>query len=205
MLVGAGGHAREVAEIVEHSRRERGTPGLLGFIDEDPTSFGKDIDGFPVLGGTDWLKENQEKARAIVAIGNISVRKRLGEQLSEWGVHLATAISPLAHISKRCQIGEGSMVFPGVVLSTNVTIGKHVILGVYSNVSHDSTVGDYSFLCPASMVTGGVTIGREVLLGTNSSVIPERSVGDRSIVGAGACVVKDVPSDVTALGVPAVW
>jgi len=97
------------------------------------------------------------------------------------------------------------MVFPGVILSTNVTIGKHVILGVYSNVSHDSTVGDYSFLCPASMVTGGVTIGREVMLGTNSSVIPKRKVGDRSVVGAGACVVKDVPSDVTALGVPAVW
>lgn len=203
VLVGAGGHAREVAEIVEHSRRERGTPGLLGFLEDDPARTGEEVDGFPVLGGTEWLRTG--RAQAIIAIGSIPVRKRLGEQLKEWEVPLATAISPKAHISDRCRIGAGTMVFPGVILSTNVTIGKHVILGVYSNVSHDSTVGDYSFLCPASMVTGGVTIGREVMLGTNSSVIPKRKVGDRSVVGAGACVVKDVPSDVTALGVPAVW
>jgi sugar O-acyltransferase (sialic acid O-acetyltransferase NeuD family) len=205
VLVGSGGHAREVAEIVEHSRKDCGTAPLLGFLDEDSGLHGSVVDDYPVLGGMDWLKENRGKVAAIVAIGSISVRKRLVRELEKIGVPFARAISPLAHLSSRCTIGFGSMIFPRAVISTHAMIGSHVIMGVASNVSHDSVVGDFAFLCPASIVTGGVTIGEEVMLGTNASVIPKRKVGARSVVGAGACVVKDVPNDVTALGVPASW
>ena len=34
-------------------------------------------------------------------------------------------------------------------------------------------------------------------------VMPRRSVGDWSVVGAGACVVEDVPAGETVVGVPA--
>ncbi len=205
VLIGAGAHAREVAEIVEHSRVECGTAPLLGFLDDDPSKHGSNIHERPVLGDTSWLKDNVGRVAAIVTIGSIPLRKKVAREVEKIGVPFARAISPLAHLSPRCTIGFGCMVFPRVVVSTNVTIGQHVILGTHCNVSHDSTVGDYAFLCPASTVTGGVSIGEEVMLGTNSSVIPSKRVGARSIVGAGACVVRDVPSDVTALGVPARW
>lgn len=205
VLVGAGGHAREVAEIVEHSWKECGTSPLLGFLDEDSTRHGTEVDDYPVLGGLEWLKANVGSVAVIVAIGDISVRKRVVNEVEAVGAPFARAISPLAHLSKRCTIGFGSMIFPRAVISTNAMIGRHVIMGVHSNVSHDSTIGDFAFLCPASVVAGGVTIGEEVMLGTNASVIPKRTVGARSVVGAGACVVRDVPGEVTALGVPASW
>lgn len=203
VLVGAGGHAREVAEIVEHSRAEFGTPPLLGFLDETTAKHGTEVDGFPVLGGLDWLRDNQ--AAVIVAIGDIAARKRVAHAVETMGKPFARAISPLAHLSPRCAVGFGSMIFPRAVISCNAVIGKHVIMGVSANVSHDSTIGDFSFLCPSSTVTGGVTLGEEVMLGTNACVIPKKTIGARSVIGAGACVVHNIPGDVTALGVPATW
>lgn len=205
VLFGAGGHAREVAEIVMHSHREKQTPPLLGFLDQDESLWGSEVDGYPVLGNMEWYSEHVHQVSVIVAIGNIAVRKRISLEVEALGGTFGQAVSPLAHLSSRCRIGEGAMIFPQVMVSTNAAIGRHVILGVHSNVSHDSVVGDYSFLCPASTVTGGVHIGEEVMLGTGASVIPTRRVGDRAIIGAGACVVKDVPPGVTAVGVPAGW
>lgn len=203
VLYGAGAHAREVAEIVLHVRDEAGGPGLLGFLDDRPDKHGAVIDDFPVLGGLDWLASHTSEVEVIVAIGDVAVRKRLALEIEAMGAKFGRAISPLAHLSKRAQIGVGCMVFPRAVVSTNVSIGRHVILGVHSNVSHDSTVGDYSFVCPAAILTGGVTLGDEVMLGSNATVIPGRQIGSRSVIGAGACVVRDIPADSLALGVPA--
>ena len=204
VLIGAGGHAREVAEIIAHSRRELGTPGLKGFLDQSRGLHGRELDGFPVLGDLDWLREHTEEVDVIVTIGDNTVRKRVVEEARALGATFVNAISPLAHLSQRCQIGVGVMVFPGVVVSTNTVIGNHVILGTHSGMSHDSVVGDYGFLCPGARITGGVTLGEGVMMGTNSSVIPCRSVGSWSIVGAGGAVVHDLPNGVTAVGVPAV-
>jgi acetyltransferase-like isoleucine patch superfamily enzyme len=50
---------------------------------------------------------------------------------------------------------------------------------------------------------GGVQIGEEAFLGLSATVLPQIKVGARTIVGAGAVVTQDLPSDVTAVGVPA--
>ena len=46
-------------------------------------------------------------------------------------------------------------------------------------------------------------IGKNCLIGANSVLIGGIVIGDNVKVGAGAVVVKDVPSDCTVIGVPA--
>ena len=41
------------------------------------------------------------------------------------------------------------------------------------------------------------------MIGANAVVLQGLSVGPGATVGAGACVVRDVPADVTVKGVPA--
>ncbi len=48
-----------------------------------------------------------------------------------------------------------------------------------------------------------MTVGQGALVGIGATVMPGRSVGDWSVVGAGACVIEDVPAGVTVVGVPA--
>jgi serine O-acetyltransferase len=47
------------------------------------------------------------------------------------------------------------------------------------------------------------TIGNNVIINAGAKVIGNVRIGDNSIVGANAVVVKDVPANVTVVGVPA--
>ena len=46
-------------------------------------------------------------------------------------------------------------------------------------------------------------IGDGCDLGTNCAIKHQLTLGEWSIIGAGAAVVKDIPPNVTAVGVPA--
>lgn len=48
-----------------------------------------------------------------------------------------------------------------------------------------------------------VTIGEDVWVGGGAIICPGVTIGDRSIIGAGAVVIRDVPSDVIVAGNPA--
>lgn len=48
-----------------------------------------------------------------------------------------------------------------------------------------------------------VTIGKNVWIGGKAVICPGVSIGDNSVIGAGAVVVKDVPSNVVVAGNPA--
>lgn len=191
-----------MAEIADHAHREGQGGPLLGYLDEDPERHGLDVLGFPVLGGLEWWETRKSEVDLVIAIGDDEVRCRLVGQLGPQASY-ATLISPLAHLSRHCSIGEGTVIFPRAVVSNQVLIGRHVILGTASSVSHDGKVGDYCSLFPGAMMTGGVFLGDHVMLGANSSVIPGKTIGSGSKVGAGACVVTHLPSGITAVGVPA--
>ncbi|MDF7822999.1 sugar O-acetyltransferase [Pontiellaceae bacterium B12227] len=48
-----------------------------------------------------------------------------------------------------------------------------------------------------------ITIGKDCWLGGNAIVLPGVTIGDRVVVGAGAVVTKDIPSDCVVAGNPA--
>lgn len=203
VIVGAGGHGREVAEIVLQARELAGGPPLVGFLDEAASSLVGGPEGFEVLGTLSWLASRAREVDLIVAIGDNRARKAVVERCLQYGARFAGAVSPHAHLSPSASIGAGAMVFPGAVVSLNTHLGDHVILGTHAGVSHDCSVGDFGFLCPGARITGNVTLGEGVMLGTNSCVIPGKKVGAWTTVGAGGVVNKDLPEGVTAVGVPA--
>ena len=46
-------------------------------------------------------------------------------------------------------------------------------------------------------------IGKNVFIGARAVILGDVSVGNNSKIGAGAVVISDVPSNATAVGVPA--
>lgn len=201
-IVGAGGHGREVLDIVEALRRE--TPGVefVGFVaDGVPDESLVTRRGATVLGGVDVL-ESLDVAYTI-GIGDGGARRGIDQRLRSWGRTAITIVHPLASLGSDIEMGDGVQLAAGARVTTNVRLGRHVHLNVNAVVSHDCVVGDYSTLSPGVHLNGNVTIGENVFLGTGAIVTPGVAVGDNARIGAGAVVLDDVPPGTTAVGVPA--
>lgn len=204
VIIGAGGHAREVLDILLTCRANGHEIEPLGFIDENPDNHGRVLDGFPVLGDFRWFEGvDRNEVEVICAVGTPQVCRKLVRKAQDLGLRFANAISPQAYISPHARIGQGVMIFPNVIVNTGAIIGDHVILNVAVTVSHDTVVGDFCNINPGVHLAGNVTVGEGCYIGMGANVIQGITIGPWSIIGAGAAVVGDIPPHVTAVGVPA--
>jgi sugar O-acyltransferase (sialic acid O-acetyltransferase NeuD family) len=202
VIIGAGGHGREVADILRH--QAAGQMEVLGFTDDNHALKGRNIDGLPVLGDWAWFKDADVRDLAVVcAVGSPEVCRSLVERARGMKLSFVSVISPLAHISSLARLGEGVTIFPNVIVNTGARVDSYSILNADVVVSHDATVGPYSNINPGARLAGHVTIGQGCYIGMGANVIQGISIGAWSVVGAGAVVTQDLPANVTAVGVPA--
>lgn len=197
VVIGAGGHAKVVAEAALAS----GSFEVTRFLDDHPSQYGNQLLGLPVTGPIE-LESFQEMEAAACAVGDNKVRRRLVKRLG-CAVAWATVVHPAAWVSPSAKIGPGSVVMAGSVMQADSIVGVHVILNTGCSVDHDCRVGAYSHIGPGVRLSGGVDIGEGVLLGVGSAVAPGVKIGDCVTIGAGAAVVADCEAGLTYVGVPA--
>ena len=200
LIVGAGGHARVVADILLC----RGLP-VLGYVDDDPASWGSVRLGLPVLGSVEAWAEHAPGG-LVMGIGDNAARRavvgRLGERAGElW----RSAVHPDATVAASARLGRGVVIAARAVVNPDALIGDHAIINTGATVDHDCRLGAYCHVAPGANLAGGVEVGEGALIGVGAAVIPYLSVGRWATVGAGAVVVRDVPDGVTATGAPARW
>lgn len=204
VIVGAGGFGREVAWLIEDINEKSSEWNILGFIDENESMHGEQLNGYRVLGGLDKLKEFKD-VYLVIAIGNSKVREELVKKISKYDCKKATLIHPNVVMDKRSNtVGKGCIICASSIITVNVNIGNYVIINLDSTVGHDARLNDFVTLYPSVNVSGCCTIGKCVELGTGSQIIQGKSIGDYSIIGAGSVVIKNIDSNRTAVGVPAI-
>jgi sugar O-acyltransferase (sialic acid O-acetyltransferase NeuD family) len=200
LIIGAGGHGKVIADIFLCQG-----VSVMGFLDDDPTTWGTTQLNLPVLGGIDSLPDYDPDG-IVLGIGSNEARRTLAEMWDSRVKSLwCSAIHPRATIAASVRMGHGVVVAAGAVINPDSVLGDHVIINTGSTVDHDCTIGDYAHIAPGVSLAGGVSIGQGALMGLGSTIIPDRSVGNWSVVGAGAVVVRDIPDRVLAKGVPAHW
>lgn len=198
VIIGAGGHAREVLDLLRELRIE--PEGFLvepGFGD-----VGTTIHGAPILGSLEWLKRRDD-VRAVCAVGDPALRRRLTEQALDLGAAFITAIHPTVAKTEWVTIGKGAVVAAGTILTNEVRIGNHAHVNIACTLSHDTTIEDFATLSPGVHLAGGATVEEGAFLGVGAVVLPRVTVGSWAVVGAGAVVTRDMPPNATAVGVPA--
>ena len=112
---------------------------------------------------------------------------------------LAIVFNKLNSFLGGCLIGRGATFGPGFVLihSNGVVINTAVRGGRDVMIEHQVTIGAERGLSPV--------LGDDVFIGAGAKVLGAIRVGSRVRIGANAVVVKDVPDDTTAVGVPATY
>ena len=200
VLVGAGGHARELIWVA----READQPWvLLGCLDDAEALQGQTICDVPVLGRvSEWRRFAD--AHFVVAVGSPRTRRVLVERLSaDHSPRFATLIHRSVVRSAYVEIGVGSVVMAGCILSTQVRIGCHAILNQHVTVAHDVFLEDYATLAPGVTLSGNVHACAGAELGTASCVRQGLRIGRGAMVGMGAVVVRDVDDRDLVTGNPA--
>jgi len=202
LIIGAGGHAQVIADILWKIKERNSGIKILGFLDDNPKLTGTHQIGLPILGPIDQISHISHDA-VIIAVGNNINRRYLFEKLKREGEKFFTARHPDAIIGAEVNIGNGTMICAGVVINPCSSIGDNVILNTGCTVDHHNQIGHHSHVAPGAHLGGDVSIGESALVGIGAVIAPGLHIGDQSRIGAGACVVRDVPVGQTVTGVPA--
>lgn len=193
VIIGAGGHARVVADTVSICGDT-----VIGFLDDSDVKNEK----VNVIGKTaDAINYCDGETELFVAIGNCAVREKIMSSLpnAKW----YTAIHPSAVISPSAVIGEGTCIMPNAVVNNSAVIGRGAIINTCASVDHDDVIGDFVHIACGAHLAGAVTVGKGTWVGIGSTISNNVSVCENLMIGAGTVVVKDITEEGTYVGVPA--
>lgn len=202
-IYGTGGLAREVLELVHEINAIAPAFEVIGWLDDDPSKAGQTIKGLPVLGSIEAAAERSRGLTVVIAIGNTAARARIANRLDRHGVDSPVLVDPRARVGRDVTVGAGSIICAGSLLTTDIRLGRHVIVNLNVTIGHDAELADFVTLAPAVNVSGHVRIAEGCDVGTGSATVQDVSIGEWTIVGAGAVVACDLPANTTAVGVPA--
>lgn len=194
IIIGVGGHAKVVADIVQCSG-----DNILGFLadfTDDNTFLNK-----PILGkDTDYKKF--PNAHFIIAIGDPHVRELFVSMMHD--IKWYTAIHPNAIISSidTC-IGEGSVIMANAVINPSAHIGKHCIINTGAIVEHDNRISDFVHISVGAKLAGKVSIGQRTWIGVGATVRDEITICDNCMIGAGSVIISNIDKSGTYVGIPA--
>lgn len=204
VIFGAGGLGREVCLLVHQINDLTPTWHLVGFYD-DAQPAADTILGLPHLGTAADLNAVTEPTHVVVAVGSSHNRAAVVARLTSAHLTFATLIHPSVACApyQQLRIGPGCIISQGCILTTDITLGRHVLLNLACTVGHDAVLEDFCSLMPHANIGGEAHLEPEVYVGTNATVINQVRLGTRTILGAGAVAVRDLPPHCTAVGVPA--
>ena len=198
LILGTRTFAEEIADVASE------VPGVqvAGFIENmDKSRCSLKIAGLPVF----WIDKLAELAATHMVVCGLGTTHRDAyiKQASIYGIRFATIVHPLARISSRSSVGEGTIVSVGAIIAAATEVGHHVVINRAATIGHHTQVGPFTTIGPAASIAGNCRIGDHVYIGIGATVINQISVGSRSVIAAGAVVIENVPDRVMVAGVPA--
>ena len=191
VIIGAGGIGREVAWIIEEINAVNPTWNIIGFVDDNSEMWGKELNGYRVLGGIEALDKLEAKPYVVVAIANCDVKKNIVARLEE-KYKFATVIYPKVRVSKYIEIGKGTIIYPGVILTVNTKIGNHVIISGNCGIGHDTMIGDCSSVLWGSCFSGYDVVGQGAFIGIGCKIAQGIDITGGSRVATGSVVTEDI-------------
>ena len=198
VIFGKGKHAKIIFDELEKLKKYN----FLGYVNKKNIITYKkkkyDLINF-------YKKNLKKKVRGIIAIGDNNLRNKVSKDVEKiipkfkW----ETVISKDAIVSKKTNIGQGTMIISGSVINTNTSIGRHCLINTKSTLDHDNNWGDFTSCGPGVNSAGNVTVKNFTQIGIGSTIIDGISIGKNSVIGAHSLVNKNCKSNSVYFGVPA--
>lgn len=193
VVIGSGGHARVLADIIQKLNGK-----ISCVVSLTPPDDVEIFSNVKHLTDTEFLNLSKGPGVQLInGIGHIpysNIREEIYDKYSALGYNFETIVSPDAIVSPNSRLSSGVQVLPGTILQYGVQVGQNTILNTGAIVEHDSVIGANCHIAPGSVICGGVRIGHSTFVGAGAVIIQGVKIGDRCIIGAGAVVTKDIDS-----------
>jgi len=207
IIIGGEGNGGVIASCIEDNR-ERFNDfewKLSGFLND--FEKGKEINGYPVLGGTDeiekFLKKDYYFMYAIHMIGRNVKSEEVFNKMNIPIHRFATIVHKTAFVAKN------AVLEPGVFVMSNSYIGPAAIIGyctlIMANalIGHNTTVGPLCHFSVGSITSSYISIGKVSDVALGARVLEKRNIGNYAVAGANSLVTQDIPDYEIHIGSPA--
>jgi sugar O-acyltransferase (sialic acid O-acetyltransferase NeuD family) len=190
-IFGFGGFASEVYAYIKPFY-----PDVIHFVDERYYSSGSP----KLFSIKDFCPDEHE---LIIAVANPIYKQQIENKLPKETEYFSFIHESVIIANSDVIIGDGSIICPNCVLTTDIILGKHVHLNIGTTIGHNSRIGNYFTSAPAVNISGNCNIKDKVYFGTNSCIKEKIHVCENVTIGMGACVSKNIDEEGTYVGVPA--
>lgn len=197
VVVGSSGFAQEIKWLIDRINVVTPCWNFLGYIDNN---VGSDN----VIGNDEYLCNYSKELYVVVAIADTDLRYGLATLYREnKKLKFPNLIDPSVIMSTDILTGEGNIICAGSVLTVGIEIGDFCIINLDCTIGHGAFIEDFVTVNPSVNISGNARLCKGVNMGTGSQILQGRCVGRNTVIGAGSVVLKDIPNDCTAVGVPA--
>jgi sugar O-acyltransferase (sialic acid O-acetyltransferase NeuD family) len=187
-IIGYGGFAREVAVQMKFD-------DIRYFVD----------DQYWIDNESNVYKLSEfdpERYEVIVAIGNSSLRNDVISRLPRSTKYFTAVHESVQIIGNSVEIGEGSIICAGTIISINSRLGKHTHLNLNTTIGHDCKIDDFFTTGPGVNISGNNVYGKRVYIGTGSCTREKISICDDVTVGMHSGVIKSITESGVYIGTP---
>ncbi len=188
ILIGAGGHARSLIEIIEGSK-EWEVFGLVGKEDE----IGGNIFGYPIIGSDKDLPGiRKECNNAIISIGKIgkcNKRLKIEELVKKMNFNFPSIQSNYSIVSSNSLIGNGTTIGHGAIINTGSKIGNHCIINTKALIEHDCIIHNHVHISTGVIINGGCEIGLGSFVGSGSIIREGVKIPSNTVISAGKAIM----------------
>ena len=115
---------------------------------------------------------------------------------------LARLVSQLGRFFTQIEIHPGAQIGEGILIDhgSGVVIGETAIIGDRVTIYQGATIGATG---NETTFKRHPTIGNDVFIGSGAKILGPVNIGNNVKIGANSVVLEDVPSNSTAVGIPA--
>lgn len=178
ILIGAGGHARGVVEILTLC----GTPPVA-YADARKADW---LDIPQEEDAVAWLSNNVGGSIAMgiggVTPDHLAKRMDIFNALCRKGFAAEALFHPRACLSSNVEIGSGVTCMANAVIQPGAKIGSGAIINTGAIIEHDSIIGDGSHIAPGAIILGQCHIGDFCMIGAGCVILPGNKVENGTLV-----------------------
>jgi len=202
IILGTGDFARELYCWIKQSEIHQNII-FKGFLDDKKDSTPK-LFGLEkyYLGCYDtYIPQNKDSF--IAAIAEVNDRELVYRKLKNKNYKFFNYIHESVIIGGEVKFGEGNIVCPNSVFTTNINIDNCNIFNINCTIGHDVVINSFNTFHSHCDVTGNAKIINNNFFGSGARLLPKSKIGSHNKIAAGSVIYKGIEDKCIYLGNPA--